>query len=262
MSCHPRELKRLRRIPVPESVLEAGRKRLLEFMAETPMVPLGRRPMLLRWRPAAVMLLVAVFVTSGGGIVFAAQRALPGDHLYALKLASEEVQERLAISPAQKFAVQASHAARRLDETEQLMQRNGLAPQERVLRVQSALKAYESHLFAMNVIALTMAVNHPKSEDGRKSIQAAERVLDRHAAMIASATAAQPAMTDAVLDPIDEDIELQTDMMGVMPAASGSDSEEENLQHRHEERTRKIEEHLKSLQLDLGGRSLQPMPKS
>ena len=265
MSCHPRELKKLRRFPVPESALEAGRKRLLEFMAETPMVPMGRRPWLLRWRLAAVTVFVAVFATSGGAFVLASQGALPGEHLYAVKLATEDVQERLTVSPAHKFAVKAAHAARRLDETEQLMARNGLGSEERMQRVRTALHAYEAHLFNMNAIALKMSVHPPKAKAGRRAIQAAERMLDRHAALIASATATQPSMTEAVLQPVDAAIELQSDVMGVVPAwqqHAGEDDERDALEERHQNRSQRIQEQLRALQMELEReKPLENLPK-
>lgn len=263
MSCHPRELRKLRNFPVPESALEAGRKKLLEFMAETPMVPLGRRaPFLLRWRPWAVTLCVAVFVTSGAGVVAAAQHALPGDRLYPVKLAGEEFHERLAFSPARKFTIQAGHAARRLQETERLMQRNGLARQEHIARMHVALNAYEENLFNMNALALTLSVHPPKAEAGGRAFRAAEKVFDRHAALVASATVTRPIEAEAVLEPIDVSFDLQSDLLDALGSYDRSSDGESAPEQRYRQRAEEIQEQLKSLRFGLDAEnSLEDQPK-
>ncbi len=264
MSSHPRQLKELRRFPVPASVLEAGRKRLLIVMAESPFVPSAhpRRFGFLIWKPAMTVAVVCVLVLSGGGFVLASQGALPGDRLYSVKLASEDVQERLTISPAHKFAVQAAHAARRLEETERLMVRNGLAQEDRIARVQSALHAYEVHLFSMNAIALGFAVDPPKAEAGSRAIQAAEKMFDRHAALIASATVTQPLMTEAMLEPIDMTFDLQREVLDALPPSDGASGQRTDLEQRHQVRTEKIQEQLRTLQFELeAAKPLENLPK-
>lgn len=253
MSCSPRELKKFRRFPVPADAFEAGRRRLLIVMADAPFA-LKTRPRrfgFLVVKPAMTAAVACVLVLSGGGVVLASQGSLPGERLYPVKLASEEVQERLTISPARKFAVQAAHAARRLEETERLMVRNGLAQDDRIGRVQTALHAYELHLFDMNAIALRLSVDPPKAKAGNRAIQAAEKMFDRHADLIASATVTQPFVAEAVLEPVGATLDLQRDVLDSLPAASWDSLEREDLRERHRHRTEKIQEHLRALQFEL-----------
>ena len=141
MSCNPRELKELRRFPVPASALESGRERLRIVMAELPFVPgASRRFGIFIWKPAMTFALVCVLVLSSGGVVMASRDAVPGERLYSVKLASEGVHERLAVSPARKFIVQAAHAARRLEEAEKLIINEKLVEEDRDDRIQTALQ--------------------------------------------------------------------------------------------------------------------------
>lgn len=208
-----RQLKGLRRLPVPPEALQAGRRRLMIVMAEAPMAS-GRH--LFRayiWKPALAAFVIVIFVAaSGGGAVYAAQTSLPGDSLYAVKMVSESFQEHLTLSAERRFAVQAEHASRRLDETRQLLEKSGLDAKEREVRVRKAITGYEDRLSAMNDLAATLAAAPPKPGKSLKTIEAAERVLDRHAELVASATASAPDVVETVLEPIDDSIRMEADV--------------------------------------------------
>ena len=202
-------------------------------------------------------LVVVVFVAaSGGGVVYASQGALPGDTLYPVKLASEDVQETLTLSPEKKFAVQAEHAATRLEETQELMQRSGLDQAQREVRVRAAISGYETRLDAMDRIATAIAAEPDLSAKKReKVVQAAERVLDRHAALIASATATGPALDADVLGTIDDS--SQIDDQGSASAAGSpqdDDQDHENARamRRHlRQREQSLSDHLKAMRAGL-----------
>jgi len=207
-----RQLKALRRLPVPPEALEAGRRRLLIVMADAPMAANGSRLRAFIWKPALAAFVVVVFVAvSGGSAVYAAQGALPGDALYPVKLASEGVQEHLVISPERRFAVQAEHAALRLEETQQLMERSGLDRQERKTRVRTAITGYERSLTSLGRMTAKMAAG-PKRGRDLKTMQEAEQVLDRHAELVASATDADPDIATTVIEPIDDSIRFENDV--------------------------------------------------
>lgn len=71
--------------------------------------------------------LAALFVCVGVGTSYAAQGALPGDPLYAVKIAlNENVESALAIGPAAAAKVSAKHALTRLKEVESLSEKGSL----------------------------------------------------------------------------------------------------------------------------------------
>ena len=245
-------MKRLRRFPVPESALEAGRKKLLEFMKETPMVPLGPRQVWrLRWRPLAVTLCVAVFVTSGTGIVAAAQGALPGDRLYGVKRASEEMQEYLALTPARKFSVQAARASRRLKEAERLIARHGAVTENLAGRVQAAMDSYEDHLFEMNALAVELAVEPPKLKVKKRAYRAAEEVFDRHAELMVSASLAQPGMAESVLEPVELALELESEVEDAFAFEEETEASARDREERRLRRAERIQTHLEELRTEI-----------
>ncbi|WKZ29208.1 MAG: DUF5667 domain-containing protein [Patescibacteria group bacterium] len=265
MSCNPKELKELRRFPIPEAVLEGGRERLRIVMAELPFVPGARRHFgIFIWKPAMTLALIGVLVFSSGGAVMASIGAVPGERLYSVKLAVEGVRERLAVSPARKFTLQAVHASRRLEETEKLIVNEDLAVEMRDERIQAVLHEYEDHLFKMNALAVRLSVDPPKPKASARAIAAAERMFDRHAELVASATVTEPVVTAAVLAPIDMALELQNEVLESMFQESekrddrrdGDDENEDDRSHgkledRHRERTKKMKERLQLLRFEL-----------
>lgn len=253
-----RQLKSLRSFPVPPEVLEAGRKRLLIVMAEAPMLHPASGGLFTAcrvaklyaaaWKPVMAVMVVVVFAT-GGGAVVAAHGSLPGDRLYAVKMTAEEVRERMTLTAEQRLVVQAAHAARRLDETERLLERQGLGGAERAERVRKAMDRYEDHLFVMNEIAVKMEPDPAKPKRGKKAIKATEAMLERQAVLLESATHAEPVVAAMVIDPVEASFSLEADLQAVIPADDGG--WHEDFERRRDERARKIEHSLKALEIKL-----------
>jgi hypothetical protein len=118
----------------PASV-QAGRRQLLEQLPPRPrprwsfrsVLPLGWRqggqPLFAARRLSMAWILVIATVVSlmaGGGAVYAADAAVPGDALYGLDRAVESVRLGLARDPEAVFALQLRFAEERLEEAGQL----------------------------------------------------------------------------------------------------------------------------------------------
>lgn len=249
---HVRQLKNLRRSPVPPEVIAAGRLRLIAVIEAAPMI---HRPsawfMSAAWRPAMAAMLVVV-VATGGGTVAAAHDALPGETLYAVKLAGEGFRERIAITQEQRFVVQAAHASRRLEETERLLEIQGLGGEDRAARVRDAMDRYEGHVFAMSEIAVKLEADPEKPRKGKKALMAAEGMLDRHVHMIESATHVEPLVASIMIDQIDATFSLEDDMFSAIPTDDG-DEEDVRMRQRRE-REVKIGDSLKRMRLDFKNR--------
>jgi len=71
----------------------------------------------------ATLAIALVLFSSSGAVVFASQDALPGDILYKVKIASEDVREALAFTPERKKEIIAMRAQRRLNEAQALSAR-------------------------------------------------------------------------------------------------------------------------------------------
>ncbi|HTK59849.1 MAG TPA: hypothetical protein VL283_01455 [Candidatus Baltobacteraceae bacterium] len=248
-----RQLKNLRRFPVPPEVLAAGRVKLIAVIDASPMAI--RRSawfMSAAWRPVMAAMVVIVVATTGGGTFALAHDALPGERLYVVKLAGEELHERMTLTPERRFVVQAAHASRRLEETERLLELQGLGGADRAARVRRAMDRYEGHVFTMDEIAVKMEADPEKPSKGRKARAAAEGVFDLHARLIESATRAEPAMASLMLDPTDATFTLEDDVYSSIPADDGG-TDEGSERHRRE-RTERINESLKRMRADLEGR--------
>ncbi|RMF28163.1 MAG: hypothetical protein D6759_16395, partial [Chloroflexi bacterium] len=115
----------IRALPRPQArpeAVRAGRERMLAALAAkkqaAPPPTLlerigqflgGLRPMAPAWRAAVAMLLVVVVIGGSLSVVLASE-SLPGDPLYPVKRASEEVQLFLAFSPATRAQLLAHFA--------------------------------------------------------------------------------------------------------------------------------------------------------
>lgn len=256
-----RQLKSLRRFPVPPEVLKGGRQRLLIVMSESPMTQHATRGFFeacrvaklyaAAWRPVMAAMIVIVTVT-GGGTFAAAHDALPGEKLYVVKIFGEEFRERMTLTSEQRFVVQAAHASRRLAETERLLSMQGIDGDARAARVREAMDRYEGHVFVMNEIAVRLEPDPEKPKKGKKAYMAAESMFDRHVKLMESATHAESVVVGAMLDPLDAAFSLEADMHASIPADDGGE-DGEDARHRRE-RAERVSESLKRMRAGLESR--------
>lgn len=64
---------------------------------------------------------ILIFFVSGGGFAFASQNAIPGDFLYSIKTATEDIQRIAAFTPERRIRINSKIASRRTNELEQLV---------------------------------------------------------------------------------------------------------------------------------------------
>jgi len=241
-----RQLKNLRRFPVPPEVLAAGRVKLIAVIEAAPMIHRSSAWFASAvWRPVMASMIVIVTVT-GGGTFVAAHDALPGDRLYVVKLAGEEFHERMTLTSEQRFVVQAAHATRRLKETERLLELQGLAGEKRAMLVGKALHRYEDNLFVMNEIAVKFEPDPKKPKKGKRALKAIEGMFDQHAHLMESATRAEPVLASLMLEPSDATLSLEADLTSSIPTDDGGTHEDEgNHQPSWVERTRESQRRIR-----------------
>jgi hypothetical protein len=108
-----------------------------------------------RWAMAAVTL-VFVVLLAGTTTVAASSGSLPGDTLYPVKTATEEVHMRLTFSKAAKANLQASLAERRVREIALL------AAMGRTARVEALTARFEAHLENIQQLAAQIGATNPQ----------------------------------------------------------------------------------------------------
>jgi uncharacterized membrane protein YgcG len=121
------------------------------------------RPSPIRWIPrwVAVAACVAlVFVFAAGGTVAASSGSLPGDTLYPVKTATEQVQMRLTFSKAAKAKLQAKFAERRAREMARLAEKG------RTAQLGALASRFKAHLAMIEQLAARMEA--ADSEDGER----------------------------------------------------------------------------------------------
>lgn len=192
-------LQAVRRLEAPPVFRQAGRGRLLAAIeaAPKPVAP-ARTPLSQRLRaslaailqpprlaPLAMRLALVLIVLLAGTVAttYAAQAALPGNPLYAVKLAGEDVHLYLASNPATLRLV---FAQRRLDEAEVLQQR-GLDG-----NLSAALARYDQTLLAWSLAVETTGLGDPTDAGHRLAAQ-----VDQLQALALQALPEQQALVQA-----------------------------------------------------------------
>lgn len=239
------QLRNLRHAEVPAEVLARGRERLLSAMRAAPMTAPPRAAFAFAWKPAAGMAVVVLAVAASGGVAFAAHGSVPGDRLYRVKIAAEETRVRLTLSNDARFKVRARQAERRLAEAGQVMARADWSEQDRGDRLQLAMERYQTHLFAMNEIAVKFGAVPAKPKTEIAAFRSVDRMLEWHEALIESASSAAVAAAE-------DSLELEANMM-VSAGAKVPGTVPADLEHRVRERAERLRAKLESRRVRAGG---------
>lgn len=197
-----RRLIRLRRSHVPPAVLEAARARLEEAMRATPMAAFVQ-VRTFAWKPAMIALVVVV-AFAGSGTVWASQGSLPGDALYSVKMASEEIRAAVAFGTSAKLKTYANRAERRLDEAERILAAAEARKLKDTTRLQVVMRSYERHVFRLNEMAVKIGSEErisPKA--AAAAVEAADRVLRHHEALVVEAATASSIVIEATAYPLE-----------------------------------------------------------
>jgi hypothetical protein len=102
-----------------------------------------------------VIILVVILFSSAGATAYAAQSALPGDALYAVKTTIEQTQVRLAADAAKIAELHLEFAERRLDEIADLI------AEGRYLEIERATQEFEYHVQQALAAMQTVAAGDP-----------------------------------------------------------------------------------------------------
>jgi hypothetical protein len=135
-----------------------------------------KRLPLLRWLPRwAVIVIVAIFafLVAGTGTVAAASDSLPGDTLYAVKLATERVQLAFTFSDTGKAKLEAKFAGRRAEEMARIADRDD--PE----KVEALLSRLEGNLSQVEKLTAKIGGGEPENES---QVAGLRRYLQRRAA--------------------------------------------------------------------------------
>ena len=134
----------------------------------------------LKSAPALVLFLILFLISSGTGITFASQDALPGDALYPAKLAVEKIMVAVAGNVEKKTELRLEYAGRRLDEVEKIVeQKNEIEEKE----VAAVLEDYEKKLDDAQEAA---RIEKPDAPKAVSAVQESAKVYERNIAELIS----------------------------------------------------------------------------
>lgn len=132
------------------------RSNLEDAMARTPRVTVAvPSPLVFLFQPArAFAFVLTLAVLGSGGAAWAAEGALPGDTLYAVKLSvNERLEQALAVGEVAKASVEVRHAEERLQEVELLAAKGEVAQEV----LDEAAEKVEAHVERVGEVARALA---------------------------------------------------------------------------------------------------------
>lgn len=173
--------------PSPEYLTscEARLRRRLRAANEAEVRRGATRSMLVPWRMVRVgvaIFIAAALLVSGWGVFSASAQSLPADPLYPAKLEFERISLALSWSPARNVTLLADYCDRRLEEIQQLINKN------REQDLSAALENYESTLDLLDAALqrLPANVNTAQLEDVQARLARHHRILQDLRAFIPS----------------------------------------------------------------------------
>lgn len=128
-------------------------------------------------KPMAVMILIISLVTGGWvTTVSASYDSLPGDAMYSVKLATENVQTTLASKP-QETKLRAEFAGRRAEEVKKIVKSN-LSKKEKKIKVEEAVTHLKKDLEQVkgNLDAMKNSAPQPSSVSANQAVEVAKVV--------------------------------------------------------------------------------------
>lgn len=205
-----KKLRHLKDKQVNEAMLKKHRDLLVAYMEQNPLqvdAPKRFVFMVHAWKPMMAGFLVLVVLSGTGGVVYASQGSVPGDTLYTMKIASEDMRERLTLSSEKKMQYKAVRAEKRLAEVEKILQRIKV-PETRHVRMQFAMEKYEDHLAKMESIAEDLSEKGHEVA-GDRMLVIIDRIVEKHDEVIASASASDEVSEELIVLPVKLPLDLE-----------------------------------------------------
>jgi predicted nucleic acid-binding protein len=123
-----------------------------------------KQPKEIKMTTLMTILTIAGLILGGGaGTVYASQDSLPNDTLYAVKIASENIQLQFANSAEEKFELHAEHAQRRTEEIAALLEEGAVPPEDVALHLQEEIRAMLQLTSEMEGAAQTQAMQRTQT---------------------------------------------------------------------------------------------------
>jgi uncharacterized protein YutE (UPF0331/DUF86 family) len=137
-----REVKKLKNVPVNGQFLDSLKNKLIIYMDSNPVMEKKEKRLILQQEERSnfitlinkiklmpiPIIIALIAILSGGGVTMASQNSLPGDTLYPVKIAVEDVRAAITISSESKAKLHIGYAKERADEIKKLLENKDVAP--------------------------------------------------------------------------------------------------------------------------------------
>lgn len=197
---------------------------------------------------ASLALAIVLVVASGGYVVTAAESSLPGDRLYDVKVAVENLRLNLAASTKARVELQVEFAARRLDELSKLTARDG----QRLPEAETLVSQFES-----NIRDIATATSNASSASPERGMEIAKIVDDKveeyeHALRAAGESSLSANLSKSVSRALSTVNKAGTEALKVL-VGQGSTSEPEKIAVKLTDKIKQAEEKLRLADAKLEG---------
>ena len=168
----------------------------------------ARSPWKLVPRFAFVFLLAVVMIFSTARIAAASESALPGDGLYPVKLAMENLRLAVTVDWEKEIALRMKHAQSRIDEAETRLD------QGRGEELTPALENYQGHI--QQVKSLLQDLQDSKPDRARVLKADFEHAKEEHALRLAAMRDSVPPDIASLIEAIEADLQSEDEDVGAL----------------------------------------------
>ena len=202
---------------------------------------------------ASLALAMVLVVASGGYIVTAAEGSLPGDRLYDVKVAVENLRLNLAASTKARVELQVEFATRRLDELSKLTARDG----QRLPEAETLVSQFESSI--KDITATANAVSSASPERGMEIAKIVDGKIGEyeHALKAAGEASRSSNLSKRVSKALSTVNKAGTEALKVL-VGQGQTSEPEKIANKLTDKIKQAEEKLRLADAKLSAYAISP----
>lgn len=179
--------------------ISSSRKRVIERIKQEANSSSAKRsifgfiwPQKIAYQWVAALVALIILFSGTNGLVQASQAALPGDDLYAVKRATEQIALTLTSNDIERVELSAQYAGHRLAEVMELVRKGDTTG------IDDALEAFENQV--TNTVAMLKSVSNAKAHEKKELAATLEQGFNQQAANLDSLQASAPMAYSSQID--------------------------------------------------------------
>ena len=247
-----------KKLSVDNKWLTNNRAQLADYVALRPIKNLSESAMppqanpiflLFNFKHMIPIIIIAAMLLGGSGAVMASQNDVPGDTLYSVKIATEQVREALTFSPEKKAKVKAEDASHRTEELATLTKQGKISS---LKVVNKATDRFQELLKEVSKLVAQLSPEQKLQLTPQITALLTNNLPNLDETRLTSATSTYDDIDEAVQTALQTELEMSEDEESVVKEQPSLRGLQERAQHKISEVAHKIAETKKEMTKKIG----------